>query len=82
MDDEKFRNIEKIKTIGSTYMAASGINPNDSETDEFSHLCDLVDFATEMKRKLDDINTHSFNKFQLRIGEAKTTNKMDGICTL
>ena len=27
LDDEKFRNVEKIKTIGSTYMAASGISP-------------------------------------------------------
>lgn len=50
-------------------MAASGINPLvESEKDELAHLCDLVDFAIEMKRKLEDINTHSFNKFQLRIG--------------
>ena len=31
LDDDKFRSLEKIKTIGSTYMAASGINPLDSE---------------------------------------------------
>ena len=49
-------------------MAASGINPNESESDIYGHLCDLVDFAIEMRRKLEDINTHSFNKFQLRIG--------------
>lgn len=24
----RFRSIEKIKTIGATYMAASGLNPN------------------------------------------------------
>jgi len=42
LDDEKFRTIEKIKTIGSTYMAASGINPLESEKDELAHLCDLV----------------------------------------
>ena len=41
LDDEKFRTIEKIKTIGSTYMAASGINPLESEVDENAHLCDL-----------------------------------------
>ncbi|TRY71944.1 hypothetical protein TCAL_03937 [Tigriopus californicus] len=68
LDDEKFRSIEKIKTIGSTYMAASGINPLESESDEYAHLCDLVDFAIEMRQKLDDINKHSFNKFELRIG--------------
>ena len=49
-------------------MAASGINPLESERDELAHLCDLVDFAIEMKNKLDDINVHSFNTFQLRIG--------------
>ena len=68
LDDEKFRAIEKIKTIGSTYMAASGINPLEAECDELAHLCDLVDFAIEMRNKLEDINTHSFNTFQLRIG--------------
>ena len=51
-------------------MAASGINPLESEKDELAHLCDLVDFAMEMRLKLEDINTHSFNKFQLRIGLA------------
>lgn len=71
LDDEKFRTIEKIKTVGSTYMAASGINPLESERDELAHLCDLVDFAIEMKNKLEDINVHSFNTFQLRIGNSK-----------
>ena len=70
LDDEKFRSsIEKIKTIGCTYMAASGINPQEDERDELAHLCDLVDFAIEMRNKLEDINTHSFNTFQLRIGK-------------
>ena len=27
LDDEKFVSVEKIKTVGSTYMAASGITP-------------------------------------------------------
>ena len=27
LDDEKFEAVEKIKTVGSTYMAASGITP-------------------------------------------------------
>jgi hypothetical protein len=34
------------------------------------HLCDLIDFATEMTGKLEEINKHSFNNFQLRIGVA------------
>ena len=57
---------------GSTYMAASGINPQADERDELAHLCDLVDFAIEMKNKLEDINLHSFNTFQLRIGKQIT----------
>ena len=39
--------------------------PGESE-DQFSHLCDLIDFAAEMNYKLEDINKHSFNEFQLR----------------
>ena len=53
-------------------MAASGINPQADERDELAHLCDLVDFAIEMKNKLEDINLHSFNTFQLRIGRQIT----------
>ena len=39
------------------------------QSDEYAHCCDLVDFAIEMKQKLEEINKHSFNRFQLRIGE-------------
>jgi hypothetical protein len=38
--------------------------------DPLGHLCDLIDFATEMTVKLEEINKHSFNNFQLRIGVA------------
>ena len=38
LDDDKFRSLEKIKTIGSTYMVASGISPLDSEVNEMSTL--------------------------------------------
>ena len=31
LDDDKFRSLEKIKTIGSTYMVATGINPEFNE---------------------------------------------------
>ena len=40
------------------------------QVDEFSHLCDLVDFAAELNYKLEDINKHSFNEFKLRMGLA------------
>jgi len=32
------------------------------------HLCTLVDFAFEMKEKLEELNRHAFNNFKLRIG--------------
>lgn len=37
--------------------------------DEYGHLCALVDFALAMKQCLQDVNVHSFNNFQLRVGK-------------
>ncbi|XP_068219097.1 adenylyl cyclase 78C-like isoform X2 [Palaemon carinicauda] len=69
LDEDRFACIEKIKTIGSTYMAASGLNPTEKDVeDAHAHLCALVDFALEMKARLEDVNTHSFNNFRLRVG--------------
>ncbi|XP_054707275.1 adenylate cyclase type 8-like [Uloborus diversus] len=68
LDEERFRPLEKIKTISSTYMAASGLNPSRKGPEEWGHLTALVDFAFAMKESLDEINKHSFNNFKLRIG--------------
>ena len=35
LDDEKFASVEKIKTVGSTYMAASGITPTSEKVRYF-----------------------------------------------
>ena len=35
LDDEKFASVEKIKTVGSTYMAASGITPTSEKVEYF-----------------------------------------------
>ncbi|CAG2066688.1 unnamed protein product, partial [Timema podura] len=68
LDEQRFKNIEKVKTVGATYMAASGLNPKQKGTeDEYEHLCALVDFALAMRQRLDDVNTHSFNNFHLRV---------------
>uniref|UniRef100_A0A8C4EMJ3 Adenylate cyclase type 3 n=1 Tax=Dicentrarchus labrax TaxID=13489 RepID=A0A8C4EMJ3_DICLA len=81
LDWDEFRCITKIKTIGSTYMAASGLTP-ESNTNEYSnrkpedqsltkrwqHLSALADFALAMKVTLNNLNKQSFNNFMLRIG--------------
>ncbi|EDW02904.1 adenylate cyclase type 3 [Drosophila grimshawi] len=70
----QFQDIIKIKTIGSTYMAASGINlqrnlRNDAPiTERWSHLAVLVEFALELKHALQGINEQSFNHFVLKMG--------------
>uniref|UniRef100_T1IKH0 adenylate cyclase n=1 Tax=Strigamia maritima TaxID=126957 RepID=T1IKH0_STRMM len=67
MEQPRFKCIEKIKTIGSTYMAASGLNPKQSD-EEHAHICTLVDYALAIKGALKEVNRHSFNDFFLRIG--------------
>ncbi|KAK7898630.1 hypothetical protein WMY93_019483 [Mugilogobius chulae] len=69
----KFSGVEKIKTIGSTYMAATGLNvtlgPECTQDDrQYMHIGTMVEFAFALNGKLDVINKHSFNDFRLRIG--------------
>ncbi|CAN9507776.1 unnamed protein product [Ophioblennius macclurei] len=79
LDRDEFRCITKIKTIGSTYMAASGLTPESntngyckketlSQIERWQHLADLADFALAMKVTLGNLNKQSFNNFMLRIG--------------
>ncbi|XP_012222680.1 adenylyl cyclase 78C isoform X3 [Linepithema humile] len=69
LDETPFHCIEKIKTVGATYMAASGLNPSQTDkSDDMEHLCRLVDYAVAMRHRLEDVNVHSFNNFDLRVG--------------
>ncbi|KAH8394413.1 hypothetical protein KR222_004832, partial [Zaprionus bogoriensis] len=64
----RFRAVEKIKTIGSTFMAASGLDPSHrGQGDE--HIHTLMEFAIEMQRVVDEFNKDllEFNLI-LRIG--------------
>ncbi|OCU01536.1 adenylate cyclase type 4 [Xenopus laevis] len=70
----KFSSVEKIKTIGSAYMAATGLNatsgqenPQDGDRN-YNHIGIMVEFAIALIGKLDLINKHSFNNFKLRVG--------------
>lgn len=76
----KFSGIEKIKTIGSTYMIASGLRPGkedganhikseaDEKRTEEHNVVILVEFALALMSILDQINRESFQRFRLRIG--------------
>jgi len=40
----------------------------DNSGDDMEHLCRLVDYAVAMRHRLEDVNVHSFNNFDLRVG--------------
>ncbi|KAK1162787.1 hypothetical protein AOXY_G17736 [Acipenser oxyrinchus oxyrinchus] len=71
LNKQQYSNIEKIKTIGATYMAASGLNPSQCQdtSHPHRHLRTLFDFAKEMMCVVDDFNKDMlwFN-FKLRVG--------------
>uniref|UniRef100_A0A6Q2X1N1 Adenylate cyclase type 6 n=1 Tax=Esox lucius TaxID=8010 RepID=A0A6Q2X1N1_ESOLU len=68
ISEEKFRQLEKIKTIGSTYMAASGLNDSTYDREGRSHITALADYAMRLREQMKYINEHSFNNFQMKIG--------------
>jgi len=77
LSQPRFKDIFKIKTISSTYMAASGLNDDvveiaehtDVILDKWRHLAQLTEFALTLKETLNFINKESFNNFVLRMGE-------------
>ncbi|XP_059084537.1 Ca(2+)/calmodulin-responsive adenylate cyclase-like isoform X2 [Tigriopus californicus] len=74
--EERFRAVDKIKTIGSTYMAAVGLIPEFKVADDkddgglsaVTYLSQLVEFVFGMREKLQCINENSYNSFMLRVG--------------
>lgn len=71
LGEERFRCIDKIKTVGSTYMAAVGLMPDHRIDDDNSaalYLSHLVEFVFAMRDKLLAINDNSYNNFMLRVG--------------
>ena len=67
----QFLNVDKIKTIGSTFMAASGLNSEVRATNSHprQHLFELIEFALQMQRVLQNFNQNllEFNLI-IRIG--------------
>ncbi|XP_067944731.1 adenylate cyclase type 9-like isoform X2 [Watersipora subatra] len=70
-DMPAFKDIEKIKTIGSTFMAASGLDQSsrDANPDPKDHLYALMDFCIAVIDTVDTFNEGMFNfDFTLMIG--------------
>ena len=70
-DNPKYKDIEKIKTIGSCLMAASGLNPitRKQNVDPNCHLYALMDFSMDLLDKLTQFNAEIFNfDFKMKIG--------------
>ncbi|XP_021359740.1 adenylate cyclase type 4-like [Mizuhopecten yessoensis] len=76
LQEPEFANLCKIKTIGATYMVASGLQKHidDISMEENGrcrrreHLGTLLQFALKMMEVIEDISRESFTNFQLRIG--------------
>uniref|UniRef100_A0A182QFK2 adenylate cyclase n=1 Tax=Anopheles farauti TaxID=69004 RepID=A0A182QFK2_9DIPT len=71
--EERFHAIDKIKTVGSTYMAAVGLIPEHkmlpTEPGSMRRLMTaLIDFVKAMRVTLKNINENSYNNFMLRVG--------------
>ena len=70
-DNPRYKDVEKIKTIGSCLMASSGLNPETRKRnkDPNAHLYHLMDFASDLLKKLEQFNAEIFNfDFAMAIG--------------
>jgi len=70
-DDSRFKDVEKIKTIGSCLMVASGLNEQRrvENNDPIAHLYALMEFCEGLYQRLEDFNSEIFNfDFEMMIG--------------
>lgn len=73
LNEKAFEAIDKIKTVGSTYMAAIGLIPEHKmHVADFTlirhHMTTLLEFVKELRNVLHNINENSYNRFMLRVG--------------
>ncbi|XP_052751383.1 adenylate cyclase type 6 isoform X2 [Galleria mellonella] len=66
--EEQFKYIEKIKSTGATYMAASGLTASTRDLRGYRHVTAMADYALRLREQLQYVNEHSFNSFRIRIG--------------
>uniref|UniRef100_A0A1B6DUR8 adenylate cyclase n=1 Tax=Clastoptera arizonana TaxID=38151 RepID=A0A1B6DUR8_9HEMI len=68
LSEPKFSFIEKIKSTGATYMAASGLTRATCDMKDMQHITAMADYALRIKEQLGVVNIHSYNNFKIRIG--------------
>ena len=76
ISEDRFRALDKIKTIGSTYMAAVGLiteykildDCEDGGLSAVHYVAQLIEYVFGMREKLQNINDNSYNNFMIRIG--------------
>lgn len=71
LDRPEYSHVEKIKTIGPTYMAASGLNPEKTRLamHPHEHLYQLMEFALGLQQQLSFFNQDLLNfDFVCKIG--------------
>ncbi|XP_047100932.1 adenylate cyclase type 5-like [Schistocerca piceifrons] len=68
LSEERFQCVEKIKTTGATYMAASGLTKSMCDLKGYRHVSAMADYALRIREQLAYVNEHSFNNFRIRIG--------------
>ncbi|XP_057319497.1 adenylate cyclase type 5 isoform X2 [Microplitis mediator] len=66
--EDKFKYIEKIKSTGATYMAASGLTKSTCDMKDYKHITAMADYALRIRDQLAYVNEHSFNNFKMRVG--------------
>ncbi|XP_054271943.1 adenylate cyclase type 6 [Macrosteles quadrilineatus] len=68
LSEPRFSSIEKIKSTGATYMAASGLTKATCDMKDLNHVTAMADYALRLREQLKYVNEHSFNNFRIRIG--------------
>jgi len=75
--EESFKQVEKIKVAGWTYMAACGLDPGRRDSINSLNMASYSDhvvlvltrFAAQMMGILQRINSETFQTFKLRVGQ-------------
>ena len=54
-----------------------GLTAQTSDPIHFKHVIAMTEYAFRLKQQLANVNEHSFNNFQMRIGKNSFTRKND-----